>query len=61
MLLIIQIAIGVFTGLWLFRWAMTPRQSSPRSGRDWVRPTLAFASATYFVLWLVHMALLAAR
>jgi hypothetical protein len=61
MLLIIQIAIGVCTGLWLFRWIMTRPPRQPRPPRDWVKASAAFASATIFVLWLLHFVLMAAR
>ena len=58
MWLVAQITVGVFLGLWLFRWAMT-RQPGPK--RDWVKVGLAVLGMSFGVLSLLHLVFLAWR
>lgn len=57
MVLILQVAAGVFLGLWSFRYVMT-RQPRERVQRDWVKVGISLASGLMFILWWLHIALL---
>jgi hypothetical protein len=54
-MLMIQIAIGVFLGLWLFRYVVT---RPPRAPRDWVKTGIAVIPIVIAVLWWLDMLLL---
>jgi hypothetical protein len=57
---VLQIAAGVFLGLWAFRWWMMRPAREPRPPRDWVKAGIIGLTAIWPLLWLLHLAMMAA-